>query len=128
MRGSSLVFILAAIVATAAGCGTDWSQTVTDDDSADAADVADVAADTDACVSGTQDCDGDVVLMCVGGAWVHVATACEHGCAVGHCSTCRPTALSCDGSDLVACTADGKGFERLKACPSGCDPAIPACQ
>jgi hypothetical protein len=80
--------------------------------------VPDVPA---ACATGTQDCDGDNVRMCVGGAWTTIEPACPEGCVNGQCANCRPAVKRCGASGGVeVCAGNGSGWQAIAPCPQVC--------
>ncbi len=78
-------------------------------------------------------CEGNVLVQCVGGTLRRTDCSATGGvCAMSSgaaaCSGggCTPFAVSCDGDELVTCSAEGT--ESRMTCPTGCDPAARACR
>lgn len=90
----------------------------------------DVPPDTFVCHDGEMGCAGDVVALCVDGAWSPVGGApCYFGCYRGSCRACEPGSQRCHvplNWTLEVCNPDGSDWVTV-ACPLGCSYERGAC-
>lgn len=86
-------------------------------------DFPDLASLALPCTEGAVVCRGAVLSRCVNAVFTKVEDCGERGqaCAetLGTCTPCAPDALSCDGANVVRCSADG----QTQSIATSCDAA-----
>jgi hypothetical protein len=82
------------------------------------------------CIEGALRCDGNLAVVCAGGAYQPSET-CPLACADGlGCVVCRPGTGTCNGNESHTCASDGAGYIDSTCDPMqgvSCDESTGAC-